>query len=176
MNGFLLLIPFLLIRFGVLSHLDRAAVKRAAFFAPMAGKEIAAYWIYQLSNAAIFIVLFFLKVPIDFSWQFWSGTLFYLLGLVLCTASVIDFAAPSGEGLNQNGLYRFSRNPMYLSYFFTVYGLCPAHAFCAAWRNRYHIPAVFPLDYSFRGTVVHWQIRGCLQAVYEKGKAVYIEC
>ena len=104
MNGFLLLIPFLLIRFGVLSHLDRAAVKRAAFFAPMAGKEIAAYWIYQLSNAAIFIVLFFLKVPIDFSWQFWSGTLFYLLGLVLCTASVIVFAAPSGEGLNQNGL------------------------------------------------------------------------
>ena len=117
MNGFLLLIPFLLIRFGVLSHLDRAAVKRAAFFAPMAGKEIAAYWIYQLSNAAIFIVLFFLKVPIDFSLQFWWGTLFYLLGLVLCTASVIDFAAPSGEDLNQNGLYRFSRNPMYLSYF-----------------------------------------------------------
>ena len=122
MNGFLLLIPFLLIRFGVLSHLDRAAVKRAAFFAPMAGKEIAAYWIYQLSNAAIFIVLFFLKVPIDFSWQFWWGTLFYLLGLVLCTASVIDFAAPSGEGLNQNGLYRFSRNPMYLSYFLLFMG------------------------------------------------------
>ena len=122
MNGFLLLIPFLLIRFGVLSHLDRAAVKRAAFFAPMAGKEIAAYWIYQLSNAAIFIVLFFLKVPIDFSWQFWSGTLFYLLGLVLCTASVIDFAAPSGEGLNQNGLDRFSRNPMYLSYFILFMG------------------------------------------------------
>lgn len=81
MNGFLLLIPFLLIRFGVLSHLDRAAVKRAAFFAPMAGKEIAAYWIYQLSNAAIFIVLFFLKVPIDFSWQFLVGDVVLSFGI-----------------------------------------------------------------------------------------------
>mgnify|MGYP007062589845 CR=1 FL=1 len=32
MNGFLLLIPFLLIRFGVLSHLDRAAGKTRGFF------------------------------------------------------------------------------------------------------------------------------------------------
>lgn len=73
MNGFLLLIPFLLIRFGILSHLDRAAVKRAAFFAPMAGKEIAAYWIYQLSNAAIFIVLFFLKFQLIFPCNFGRG-------------------------------------------------------------------------------------------------------
>lgn len=122
MNGFLLLLPFLLIRFGVLSRLNRDAVKRAAYFAPMAGKEIAAYWIYQLSNAAIFIALFLLKVPIDFSWQFWSGMLLYLPGVVLCTVSVIDFAAPSDEGLNQNGLYRFSRNPMYVSYFFLFMG------------------------------------------------------
>ena len=33
MNGFLLLIPFLLIRFGVLSHLDRAAVNARLFCA-----------------------------------------------------------------------------------------------------------------------------------------------
>lgn len=123
MNGFLLLIPFLLIRFGVLSHLDRAAVKRAAFFcADGRERKLRHIGYTSFPMPAIFIVLFFLKVPIDFSWQFWSGTLFYLLGLVLCTASVIDFAAPSGEGLNQNGLYRFSRNPMYLSYFILFMG------------------------------------------------------
>lgn len=122
MNGFLLLIPFLVIRFAVLSKLNKAAVKRAAFFAPAAGKEIAAYWIYQLSNAAIFISLLLLKINIDYSWQFWSGALIYLCGLILCTASILGFAVPSGEGLNQNGIYRFSRNPMYLSYFMIFMG------------------------------------------------------
>lgn len=37
MNGFFLLIPFLMIRFGLLSYLNKDAVRRAAYFAPMSG-------------------------------------------------------------------------------------------------------------------------------------------
>lgn len=116
MNGFLLLIPFLLIRFVFLSILNKNAIKRAAHFPPMSGNEIIAYWIYQISNVAIFVYLCFLTVIIEFSWLFYTGLTIYIFGLVLCTISIINFAVPSNEGLNHNGLYRFSRNPMYLSY------------------------------------------------------------
>ena len=37
--GFILLIPFFLFRFGLLSILNKEAVKRAAYFAPLLNKE-----------------------------------------------------------------------------------------------------------------------------------------
>ena len=58
--GFVLMIPFLLVRFGLLSILGRGAVLRAAYFAPLQKQEKAAYWVYQLSTATIFLSLFFL--------------------------------------------------------------------------------------------------------------------
>jgi protein-S-isoprenylcysteine O-methyltransferase Ste14 len=116
MNGFLLLIPFLLIRFGLLSIINKGAIKRASHFPPMSGNEILAYWIYQISNIAIFVFLFFLTVIIEFSWRFYIGLIIYIFGLILCAISVINFSVPSNEGFNYNGLYRCSRNPMYVSY------------------------------------------------------------
>lgn len=46
MNGGLLLIPFLGIRMILPSLLAKDALQRAAFFAPVQGKEKIAYWIY----------------------------------------------------------------------------------------------------------------------------------
>ena len=98
MYGFVLLLPFLLIRFGLLSLLNQEAVPRAAYFAPVRGGERVAYWIYQVSNAGIFLTLFFVKIFAAFSWH-----------LVL--------------GLNTNGVYGISRNPMYVSYFICFIGM-----------------------------------------------------
>ncbi|MCD2491725.1 isoprenylcysteine carboxylmethyltransferase family protein [Lacrimispora sp. NSJ-141] len=117
MSGFFLLIPFFLIRFGLLSHLGRGAVKRAAYFPPVAGNEKTAYWIYQTSNVAIFVYLCFLTVNMDFFSLFAAGAAVYILGLLFCVISMINYASPSVSGLNSSGLYRFSRNPMYVSYF-----------------------------------------------------------
>ena len=122
MSGFFLLIPFLLIRFTLLSRLDKGAIKRAAHFPPMEGTEVVAYWIYQITNIVIFIYLWFLKVEFEYSWIFITGCVLYLLGLILCTISIVNFAAPETGGLNHNGIYRFSRNPMYLSYFLIFIG------------------------------------------------------
>lgn len=117
MNGFFLLIPFLLIRFGLLGRLDRRAVGRAAYFAPVVGKEVGAYWVYQVSNVAILVYLCFLNVSVDGSGQFLAGAGVYLMGLALLAVSMVNFAVPDRDGLNRNGLYRFSRNPMYVAYF-----------------------------------------------------------
>ncbi|MCI8774843.1 MAG: hypothetical protein HFI50_13155 [Lachnospiraceae bacterium] len=71
MERSLLLIPFWLIRFGLLSMTDKKAAQRAAHFAPMYGKEKIAYWIYQLSNIGMFFYLLFLKVEAgrNFEWK-----------------------------------------------------------------------------------------------------------
>ena len=48
---------------------------------------------------------------------FWAGLVLYLLGLALCAGAVVSFGRPSPGPFREDGLYRFSRNPMYVSYF-----------------------------------------------------------
>ena len=123
MNGVFLLIPFLLIRFALLSALDKKAIGRAAYFAPVQGKERIAYCIYQIANIGMFVYLIFLTVKVDFSWKFYAGTACYLLGLFLCAVAIVNFSSPDNAGMNMNGIYRFSRNPMYVAYFVCFLGM-----------------------------------------------------
>ncbi|MEA4875854.1 isoprenylcysteine carboxylmethyltransferase family protein [Anaerorhabdus sp.] len=122
MNGFLLLIPFLLIRFNLLSKLSKDGIRRAAHFPSMQGNGILVYWIYQISNVVLFIYLFFLNVTFTATWIFILGIFLYILGLITGAISVMDFAKPKKSGLNNSGIYKFSRNPMYVSYFMIFVG------------------------------------------------------
>ena len=121
MNAVLAVIPLLLIRFGLLSILDQESLKRAAFFAPVIGAEKVAYLVYQISNLLLFIYLYFLKITFSTVW-FNIGLVVYGLGILLCIVSITDFAKPAVNGMNLNGLYRFSRNPIYVAYFIYFLG------------------------------------------------------
>lgn len=99
MNAILIIIPFMLIRFGLLSMVNKEAVKRAAFFAPLIGKEKAAYWLYQISNILFFVYLCFLKITADPYWLY-AGLVIYGLGVLLCLVSVFSFAKPAVNGIN----------------------------------------------------------------------------
>lgn len=123
MNGFFLLVPFFLIRFVLLFIINKKAIRRAAHFAPVQCKEKIAYYIYQTTNAVIFLYLIFLSVKIDYSWQFYLGATLYFLGLLLCIAAIIGFSSPDNTGLNTDGIYKFSRNPMYMAYFVCFAGM-----------------------------------------------------
>jgi len=121
MNAFMTVIPLILIRFGLLSILGKEALKRAAFYAPLIGKEKAASMFYQITNILIFVYLCFLKISTDSYW-FYVGLVIYGLGVLLCLVSVLNFAIPAQNGINLKGLYRVSRNPIYLAYFIYFLG------------------------------------------------------
>ena len=83
-----LLIPFLLIRFPLLSHFGKNALSRAAYFAPVQGKEKIAYMIYQLSKSSlVHNFLFSLKSTFILLFSFMLEWLFTCL-VWLCVLSV----------------------------------------------------------------------------------------
>ena len=147
MNGFLSILPLILIRFGVLNILNKNALRRAAFFTPMIGNEKVAYFFYQLSNILILLYPFFLKIKTDSYW-FYVGLVIYALGIILCLISVLNFAKPAENGINLKGLYQISRNPMYVAYFVYFLGCC---VLTRSW-SLFAILMVFQIS-------AHWIIR-----------------
>ncbi|WP_305139910.1 methyltransferase family protein [Thomasclavelia cocleata] len=123
MNGFYLLFPFLIVRFGLLSIINKEAIQRAGYFAPVQGQEKGAYYIYQVSNIVLFLYLFVTTIKIDFSIYFYLGFACYCLGIALLAISIACFVSPNAEGLNINGIYQLSRNPMYVAYFICFMGM-----------------------------------------------------
>ncbi len=121
MNAFLIMIPIILIRYGLLNVINKEALKRASFFAPLVGKGKVAFWVYQITTAFILLYLLLLKIKTDSVW-FYVGLIIYSLGLILYAVSIINYAKPKMNGINLNGLYQVSRNPMYVAYFIYFLG------------------------------------------------------
>jgi len=121
MNAIFTVIPILLIRYGLLGLVNKNALKRAALFAPIIGKEKAAFWVYQITTILILVYLFFLKINFGSKW-FYAGIALYSLGIVLYAISTISYAKPDRNGMNLTGVFKISRNPMYVAYFIIFLG------------------------------------------------------
>ncbi|MDD4681262.1 MAG: methyltransferase [Clostridia bacterium] len=121
MSALVTAIPIIIIRYAFLNILNKEALKRAAYFAPLVGRERIAYWVYQITTLFIMVDLLLLKIKVDSDW-FCIGVVTYSFGLVLYAISMLDYARPKTNGINVNGLYRISRNPMYIAYFICLFG------------------------------------------------------
>lgn len=123
LNGLILVLPIILIRFFLLSLLNKDAVKRAAFFPPTKGIEKVAYLVNILSTLSLLVVPFFLKINLHGLLGF-LGIGILTLGLIFYIIAIIQFARPDTIGLNTTGLYSISRNPMYVAFFLYFLGCC----------------------------------------------------
>jgi len=120
--GLLLIIPVLLIRYGLPHFVDRSALKRLRFTPPPEGHEKIIFWVYLLSTLAILAYLVFTKIIIESTSIFYVGVSVYGVGILLYAVSMCQFGKPSEHGINTNGLYRFSRNPIYAAFFIILLG------------------------------------------------------
>lgn len=122
MNGAWLIVLLILIRFVLLGVLNPQSLKLAQHFAPLSGKEKWAYWVYQMSTLILIGMPIFLSIQPSFLWLS-TGVFSYLLGLFILAGAVFSFARPRASGIRLDGIYKVSRNPMYLGYFFSFVGI-----------------------------------------------------
>ena len=119
MIGFLLIIPLLIVRYVLPLFLDKNTMKRASFTPPV--KDRIAFWVYMISTVAMLVYLFFIKIVFK-SNMFFIGVAISGIGILLYAISFINYGKPSEQGINTNGIYRFSRNPIYVAFFIYLLG------------------------------------------------------
>lgn len=76
-----------------------------------------------------FIYSIFVPFKLATIW-FYVGLLVYLLGMVLVTISMINFATTPLDKPVTKGVYRYSRNPMFIGFFIVYFGISIA---CISW-------------------------------------------
>jgi protein-S-isoprenylcysteine O-methyltransferase Ste14 len=104
-----------------MGFISKNALKRAGFFPPTEGKEQVALYINQLTTLILLIYLFFAEIKFNTILNFF-GLLAFLLGTILYLKSTVDFARPDNSGISKKGLYKYSRNPMYVAFFLYFLG------------------------------------------------------
>jgi len=121
MNSFILVIPIIFIRYVLMKLISEEAIGRAGFFPPVEGKEQVAFYVYQSTTLFLLIYLFFSKIKLN-TISNYTGLILFIIGMILYIKSIIDFSKPQESGINKNGLYKYSRNPMYVAFFLYFLG------------------------------------------------------
>lgn len=122
MNGIILVIPIILVRYGLLGLINKDGLRRAAYYPPVKGNERLAFWIYQITIIILFLYPFFFKINLLSNLNIF-GLIVYIIALIMYIISVIDFSRPINYELNTNGIYKLSRNPMYVAFFLYFLGI-----------------------------------------------------
>ena len=117
------LVSFLVMRFASLQNRKKVLT----YASPGSARDRVFLGLSRLFRILSFIIAFF--TPINpLSWNFSAGLLIYFTGLALGAAALWQFSHADGSRPVTEGLYRFSRHPMQVSF----YVLCTGILFVSA--------------------------------------------
>lgn len=119
LHGLALILPLLLARLGLMRMLKPSALRRASFNPPLEDRARWAMPVYMISEGLLLLYPFFLTIK-GAGWIA-LGLPFMVVGLVLVGLSALEFTRSDGPLVG--GIYRYSRNPMYVGYFLYFVGV-----------------------------------------------------
>lgn len=125
LHGLALLLPLLAVRLGMLRLLKPDSLRRAGFTPPVEERARWAIPLYAVCEGLLLLYPFFLTIK--GAWLAF-GVPFLAAGLILAALSAWEFSHTERRQPLTGGIYRYSRNPMYVGYFlyFTGVGLATA--------------------------------------------------
>ena len=119
LNGFLLTLPMLVMRFGIPALLNKEALAELDYFPPVQGAERLALKIYFISNTFLLFSPLLAVIESQGAIRI-AGWVFHLAGVLLLGISLVDYCRQ--DGLKTGGIYRYSRNPICVGYFLIYLG------------------------------------------------------
>ena len=128
-NAWVLVLPYLLIVYGLSFLIADRESPLLSGWPPYTQKEKRVLGIVMVSYYALWIYSIFLPLDVGAAW-FYVGFPIYLLGIVFVTMGVVNFATTPLDEPVTKGIFRISRNPMYLGFTLVYIGVGLA---CASW-------------------------------------------
>ena len=122
MNAVLLILPLTIIRYGIPLLISKEAVERTSFFPPVEGREKLVLNTYKIMTILLLVMLFFFDAKLTSTMNH-IGLAFYVFGMLCYIVAITNFARAEENEIIQRGLYKFSRNPMYVAFFLYFLGI-----------------------------------------------------
>ena len=118
-NGFWLMVPLFLMRFVIPRWITCDSLPKLEFFPETLGIERIFLTVYFITNTVIILSPLFMKLQPS-SPLLIIGCMVYLVGCLFFLLSVIPFS--KDDAFTSEGIYRLSRNPMYIGYYLMFLG------------------------------------------------------
>ena len=126
-NAWILIIPLIIFWVGGVKFLFSRRMPESAPPSKSKDKILSSLLVIIMFVSFIYSILMPLKLgTIWFS----IGVVVYLVGLVLIAITMINFATTPMDKPVTKGVYRYSRNPMFIGWFLIYFGIATA---CISW-------------------------------------------